>query len=209
MLAHNNKTLKSTNSTNTQLTSNESRSVSVPLQLNVNSEKYFVVGYPNNVRVDLTGPSALVTTTANTKNFKVVADLNRLTAGVHEVKLKQTGLNSELKAKIKPEKIKVNIQERKTATYPVQVDYSKKNIASGYKVSKAEKDISKAKITGPEEEVNKIKKVVAKVQLDKTIDNNLKQTTVIEALDEKGQTVNVVISPSTTTVNLTVEKENS
>ena len=68
----------STQSDDQQLTSNETREVEVPLQLNVNSDKYFVIGYPNKVKVELTGPSALVATTSNTQNFKILADLSDL-----------------------------------------------------------------------------------------------------------------------------------
>ncbi|WP_429970678.1 CdaR family protein [Fructilactobacillus sp. Tb1] len=193
---------------NQQLTSNETRDVEVPLQLNVNSDRYFVMGYPNKIKVSLTGPSALVTTTANTQNFKISADLSDLGTGKHTVKLKQSGLNSEVKASLKPKTITVNIQERETDTYPVEVDYRSKAVANGYKVNKVLKDIKKVNITGPKDEMKKIKKVVAKVKLGHDVNKNVKQTTVIDALDANGKTVNVVISPSTTTVKLQIEKDN-
>ncbi|WP_395318053.1 YbbR-like domain-containing protein [Fructilactobacillus frigidiflavus] len=193
---------------NQQLTSNEKREVEVPLQLNVNSDKYFVIGYPNKVKVELSGPSALVTTTANTQNFKILADLSDLGPGKHTVKLQQSGLNSELKSEIKPKTITVNVQERETDAYPVEVAYQSKNIANGYKVSKVSKDISRVNVTGPKDEMKKIKQVVAKVKLTRDTNKNIKQTTVIDALDERGRTINVVISPSTTTVKLQVEKNN-
>ncbi|ANZ58432.1 hypothetical protein BGL34_04955 [Fructilactobacillus lindneri] len=191
-----------------QLTSNASKQVEVPLQLNVDSDKYFVIGYPDKVKVDLKGPSALVTTTANTQNFKVTADLSNLTPGRHVVKLQQSGLNSELHAKIQPEKIEVNIQNRETDSYPVAVKYQKSHIATGYKVGKIEKDVDKVNVTGPADEMDKIKKVVAEVNLTKDTDKTFDKSTVIDALDSKGRTVNVVISPSTTKVKLPINKDN-
>ena len=68
----------------------------------------------------------MVTTTANTQNFKVYADLTKLGTGKHEVRLKASGLNKELSYAITPAKIKVNIQSRNTATVPVEVRLSSK-----------------------------------------------------------------------------------
>lgn len=199
----------STQSDDQQLTSNETREVEVPLQLNVNSDKYFVIGYPNKVKVELTGPSALVATTSNTQNFKILADLSDLGPGKHTVKLKESGLNSELKSDIKPKKITVNIQERENKSYPVQVSYRTKHIASGYKVNKISKDVNKVEVTGPKDEMKKISQVVAKVKLNRDTNKSVKQTTVIDALDEHGRTINVVISPSTTMVKLQIEKNSN
>ena len=55
----------------------------MPLDLTVNSQKYVVSGYPQYVKVKISGPSALVTTTMNTQNFKVYANLNNLGSGEH------------------------------------------------------------------------------------------------------------------------------
>ena len=90
-----------------------------------------ITGYPQYVRVKVSGPSALVTTTANTQNFKVYADLSKLGIGHHTVKLKTSGLNSELRAALTPEKIKVNIQPRATTTVPVEVRLSSKSVNGG------------------------------------------------------------------------------
>ncbi|USS90041.1 YbbR-like domain-containing protein [Fructilactobacillus carniphilus] len=196
------------NQANQQLSSDTRKQIEVPLQLNVNSEKYFVVGYPNQVQVQLKGPSALVTTTANTRNFKVIADLNDLGPGKHTVRLQQTGLNSQLQATIKPAKITVNIQPRETKTLPVTVEYDKNQIMDGYKVNRVDQDLKKVSITGPENEMERIDKVVAKVNLPDDVHKSTDKAAVIDAVDAKGKTVNVVISPSTTDVKLNVQKEN-
>ncbi|KRN43194.1 CdaR family protein [Fructilactobacillus fructivorans] len=197
-----NSTSSSTNTT--QMAANKSKDLSVPLQLNVNSDKYFVIGYPEKVNVQLSGPSALVTTTANTQNFKVYADLGNLGPGEHTVKLQQQGLNSDIHSKIKPSKIHVNIQPRRTVKFPVKATYDKKNIASGYKVGKASSDVSSAKVTGPIDQINRIDSVVAKISLKPNTKSDVKQDAVIEALDKKGKTINVIITPSTSSVDLPV-----
>ena len=101
----------STNSGKTSLTATKKESVRVPLQLDVNSQKYFVTGYPEMVKVVLSGPSALVTTTANTQNFKVYASLKGLGTGLHKVKLHE-GLNKDIN-RLTPRTITVDVQTRK------------------------------------------------------------------------------------------------
>ncbi|USS93651.1 CdaR family protein [Fructilactobacillus ixorae] len=196
------------NQANQQLTSTTTKQIEVPLQLNVNSSKYFVVGYPAKVKVQLKGPAALVTTTANTRNFKVMADLSELGPGKHQVRLQQTGLNSDLRATIQPAKINVNIQKRETKVIPVEVEYDKNQIATGYKVARVDQDLQKVSVTGPADEMQRIDQVLAKVNLTKELRKSTKQTTVIDAVDAQGKTVNVIISPSTTEVKLVVEKTN-
>lgn len=99
------------------LMSDKSQTIKVPLQVSIDSKRYVVTGYPQYVKIKLTGPSALVTTTVNTQNFKVYADLSDLGTGQHRVKLKVSGLNSELTSSIDPETITVNIQSKRRSRH--------------------------------------------------------------------------------------------
>lgn len=188
----------------TTLTATERKTVSVQLRLNVNSDKYFVTGYPERVKVHLSGPAALVTATANTQNFRVFANLTGLKAGQHTVKLKQDGLNHSINYQIAPATIKVNIQPRQTVSFPVTVQYDKSRIAKNYVAGAPKTDVSSVKATGPESEIDRIKKVVAQLNLPQDANKSVNSQGVIEALDSKGQTVNVILTPATTQVTLPI-----
>lgn len=187
-----------------QLTSTKSASVSVPLSLTVDSNKFFVTGYPEKVLVHLKGPAALVTTTANTQNFKVYADLSHLGVGEHTVKIQQEGINNELRYSFEPAQIKVDIQPRKTVSYPLGVNYTKSSIATGYQAGQATTDIKSVKVTGALTEINKVKRVVAQLNVPQNAKSTVESQAVIEALDSDGKTVNVVITPATTNVKLPI-----
>ncbi|ANZ61628.1 cell surface protein [Secundilactobacillus paracollinoides] len=205
-------TSQSTDSSNdsTTLTTNEHKTISVQLRLNVNSDKYFVTGYPEKVKVHLSGPAALVTATSNTQNFRVMANLTKLSTGEHTVALQQEGLNRDLTYRIDPAKIKVNIQKRQTVTFPVTVNYDKTRIADNYEAGKATSDVTSVKATGAESEIDRINKVVAQVDLKQNAKSTVNSQAVIEALDKQGRTVNVILTPSTTQVNLPItSKQNS
>ncbi len=202
-----NNSQSTTSNTNTSLTATKTMTVSVPLQLNVNSNKYFVTGYPQKVKVTLRGPLALVTTTANTQNFKVYAALSDLGVGKHRVTLHQEGLNHEIESSISPAKITVDIEPRKTVSFPVKVRYNSQNIAAGYSAGKATSDVTSVKATGAANEISRIKQVTAQLTVPQNSKKTVNSQAVIEALDSSGKTVNVILTPSTTTVNLPITSD--
>ncbi|KRK37512.1 YbbR-like domain-containing protein [Levilactobacillus parabrevis] len=202
-----NNSQSTSSNTNTSLTATKTMTVSVPLQLNVNSNKYFVTGYPQKVKVTLRGPLALVTTTANTQNFKVYAALSDLGVGKHRVTLHQEGLNHEIESSISPAKITVDIEPRKTVSFPVKVRYNSQNIAAGYSAGKATSDVTSVKATGAANEISRIKQVTAQLTVPQNSKKTVNSQAVIEALDSSGKTVNVILTPSTTTVNLPITSD--
>ncbi|UQS85104.1 CdaR family protein [Apilactobacillus apisilvae] len=198
-----------TDSSITQLTATKDSTLSLPLQLNFDNNKYFVTGYPEKVSVKISGPAALVTTTVNTQNFKVYADLSRLGVGHHKVRIYQDGLNDELKYKVNPAYINVNIQPRRSTEFPVDIKYDNSNIADGYRAGKAVLGNDKVKATGAENEINKIDKVVAQLSIPQGTNKTVNASVILEALDSKGKIVNVILTPSTTSVNLPISSSNN
>ena len=180
------------------------KSVRMPLDVTIDNNKYIVSGYPQSVKVKVTGPSALVTTTSNTQNFKVYADLSDLTPGKHRVKLKTSGLNSELTSKIEPQYINVNIQPRKTITMKVTIRLSTRDLDNGYKLGRPHSDIQTVQVTGSRDEVNKVNRIIAFVAIPHDAKDNIARQVTLQAIDRNGQTLNVVISPTTTNVSIPI-----
>ena len=185
----------------TTLSTQKSATVTVPLKVNVSS-KYFVEGYPENVKVKINGPAALVQTAENTKNFQVYADLEGLKPGKHTVKLKVSGVSHELSANVQPAKVTVTISKKATATFPIQVRFDSTLIGNGYAAGIASSNYSRAKVIGSRSSINAVTNVVANVSLSEGVQHSVTQNVTLEALDENGKTLNVVIEP--TTVKATV-----
>ena len=116
-----------------------------------------------------------MTTTANTQNFKVYAALSDLGVGKHRVTLHQEGLNHEIESSISPAKITVDIEPRKTVSFPVKVRYNSQNIAAGYSAGKATSDVTSVKATGAANEISRIKQVTAQL----TVPQNSKKTEIV------------------------------
>nr|WP_054757674.1 CdaR family protein [Liquorilactobacillus satsumensis] len=195
----------SSNSDESAILSNNTETMSVSLQLDVNNDKYFVTGYPSKVKVKITGPSALVTTTANTRNFRIYADLSNLKPGTHEVKLKQSGLNKELDYTINPKTIKVTISSRKTATFPVQFKYDKDKIADNYGIGRVSADPQVVSVTGARKDVNDIAEVLAEVDLSNNTKATVSRSVLLQAVNNRGgKILNVVITPQTARIRIPV-----
>lgn len=189
------------------LMSNKTMSVRMPLELKMNSQKYVVTGYPQYVKVRVSGPSAMVTTVSNTQNFKIYADLTKLGIGTHTVTLKESGLNSELRSTIKPQQIKVNIQPRSTVTAPVDVRLNSKSVDGNYHVGTPRPALKTVQITGARNQVKRVARVIAYVDVPRDAHGNFSRQVTLQAVDKKGRTVNVVVMPSSINVEVPVSKQ--
>lgn len=186
------------------LVSNKTITLETDLKLNVNSDKYFVSGYPDVVKVKISGPSALVIAAKNTQNFEIYADLNDLKPGVHTVRLKDSGLSSELTVKIIPEKITVQISKKKIKKTAVQVRYDSNRIASGYAAGEAYSSQAYVTVTGAAKDINNLDKVVANLNLPRNANETYAKNVALQALDESGKVLNVVISPADVTATVPI-----
>lgn len=191
-------------SSKTRQTATETQTIKVPLQVLVDTDKYYVVGYPEKVKVTLEGSNALVTSTVNTQNFRAYIDLTKKKVGVHTVKVQITGLNKQLSYSINPKTIKVNIQRRKSTTMPVRIEYNKNAVAAGYHVGKTSVSPSQVEVTGAKGEVNQIDQIVAKVTLPNNINHNYEREVMLVAEDKKGRQLNVIIQPATARVSIPI-----
>lgn len=192
------------NNQSSALMSNKSATIKMPLDVTIDNSKYIVSGYPQYVKVRVNGPSALVTTTNNTQNFKVYADLSDLGPGKHKVKLKTSGLNSELKSTVNPQYITVNIQPRKTIAMRVNIRLSNRSLDGDYQVGRPRTDIETVQVTGARNQVNRVDRIVAFVAVPHDAKNSITRQVTLQALDKNGQTLNVVISPATTSVTVPI-----
>lgn len=178
--------------------------ITVPLQLQADVDKYYITGYPEKVKITIEGPAALVTATKNTQNFNLYLNLRDLSIGQHRVQIKETGLNSELTYSIKPKYVTVNIQKRVTKRFAVDVDYNKDSLASGYETGTIEESPDTVTVTGAASEIAKIDKVVVKPNLPKGIKSTFDQEVLVQALDKNGKTVNVTLDPQTIHVKIPI-----
>lgn len=144
------------NQTKVQEMASTEQSLKMALQVSVDTDKYYVTGYPSKVKVTLEGPNALVTSAVNTQNFRVYIDLSKLGVGSHQVPIKVSGLPSQVSYKLPQKSVKVNIQKRKSRTLPVQIGYNKNAVAQGYDIGTPTVSPETVEVTGAQSEVKAI-----------------------------------------------------
>lgn len=188
----------------TRQTASETETIKVPLQVSVDTDKYYVVGYPEKVKVTLEGSNALVTSAVNTQNFRAFIDLTHRKVGKQTVKVKISGLNKQISYSVNPKTVKVDIERRKSRTLPVQIRYNKDAVTNGYHLGKVTVDPSEVEVTGAVGEVNQIDQIVAKVALPNNLNRDYERQVMLMAEDKKGRQLNVVIQPATVKVNVPV-----
>ncbi|AMV59995.1 putative secreted protein associated with spyDAC [Pediococcus damnosus] len=197
------------NSGDATLMANKSKTLTVPLELDVNSSKYLISGYPSKVKIKITGPSALVTTTTNTQNFKAYVSLRKLGVGKHRVQIKEEGLNKELAYSFEPQSINVTVANRKTKTFAIQPEVNQDVIAKGYEAKAAILRSQTVTATGSVSEINRITEVVARINLPNNTKKNSTTQVLLQALDNKGDTVNVILDPQAVSVTVPVDPKSS
>ncbi|WP_276804789.1 CdaR family protein [Lactobacillus hominis] len=185
-------------------TATRKETLKVPLQVSVNTDKYYVTGYPEKVSLTISGSSALVTSTMNTQNFRAFIDLSRLKTGTHKVPVKINGLSNQLAYSIEPKTVRVTIQDRKSKSFPVQIEYNKGAVPDGYQIGTATSDPSVINVTGSKSEVNQIDRIVARIILPKGQTETYNREVMLIAEDKDGRQLNVVMDPATTHVHVPI-----
>jgi YbbR domain-containing protein len=187
------------------ITTSKTESVSVPVQVTgIDTDKYYITGVPETVKIKLTGSSALVDAAKNTKNFSVAADLTKLTDGDHNIRLKVSGLNKDIVYELSTTTIDVAIYKRASANFTVKTSFNEDAIADGYDVGTVTSSVTNVQIMGPEALVNKVVRVVAMVSLPRDTKETTTHQVTMQALDAAGNPVDVSISPEVTTVKIPV-----
>lgn len=185
-------------------TASTKATLTVPLQIQANTNDYYITGYPESVKITIEGPSALVTATKNTQNFNVFLNLKGYDTGQHRVQVKVRGLNNELTYTVKPKYVTVNIQKRKTKTFTVNAEFNKNYLADGYQAGSVSISPNTVTATGAAAEIKKIDRVIVEAVLPKGIKSTFDQEVLVQALDKNGKTLSVTLDPQTVHVKIPI-----
>ncbi|BDR56642.1 CdaR family protein [Xylocopilactobacillus apis] len=199
-------TTSTDNSRQEQLAATKSTTINAPLKLNGNTDKYFITGYPQKVKIRLEGPAALVTATANTLNFQIVADIANRPTGIHKITLREQGINKSIHYQIMPSYVTINIQARSNRKMAIQTDFNKDSIALGYEAGQPVLSQDTVEVTSAKTEIEKINQVVAKVNLPNDAKTTFSQDVIIQPLDQNGNIVNAVVNPEVIHVRLPIKE---
>lgn len=183
----------------------------VPIVFEYNEKKYYIQGYEPNVDVKLSSANRvqlLAESNADTRTFKVVADLNELSPGTHEVKLKVENLKSGVKAKLSTNKSTVTIEKKITKKFAVKPILADEHQLDGVTLSSISSTPKSVVVTTGVQTMKEIAIVQALFTSSNPITQNITKTVKLEALNAKGEKLDVTFDKEEVEVHLAVNRVN-
>lgn len=169
--------------------------------------KYYIHGFNPTVSVKLKSVNRIQLNTeanADTRGFRVIADLTGLGEGNHEVKLRLQDMSSAVEGTIEPTTITVTIESRTSAKMKVDPGVSTTNLAEGFTVDKVTVDPEEVTVTTGSQTLSDIQRLVATVDPAKITDHNTEEKARVQALDQDGNVLSAEIEPAEVTVKVTL-----
>ena len=179
----------------------------VPIDIEYDTNKYFISGFSTTVAVELRGSNRVLLqreSDESTRTFQVIADLRELTDGTQTVTLQLANLPPGVSATLAPDAITVKIGKKVSQSLAVEGVIYSNQLASGYSVSKVTVDVSSVKVTTDEETMAKIDHVEAVAVDISNLDSNYSGTAKLQAVDSDGNALPVVLSETEANIQVVV-----
>ncbi|HAW12373.1 MAG TPA: hypothetical protein DCW34_01465 [Erysipelotrichaceae bacterium] len=186
-----------------------SRSVSdVPVMMNVNSDTFEVSGVPATANITITGDATTVTTAANSKEGKVLVDLDGLPEGTHEVRLTTDGYGSNVNVVVDPSTVVVTLSRKVTKQFDISYDFiNQDKMEQIYSAGTPEFEYTKINVRASKDTLDSIAFVKALIDVSGQ-SADFEQDAVLVAYDSSGKPVNADIVPNTVHVKVPVTSPN-
>ena len=180
----------------------------IPVKSYYDTENLIVIGVPETVNVTLKGPTPNLQAVKTQKDFEVYADLSKVKVGKQRIKLQIKDLSDKLTATIDPEYVEVDIQEKVTKEYSVDVEFDVKMVDEGYIASTPVVEPNKVRITGGKDIMDQIRYVRAIVEVDDFITETVEKPAIITVLDANLNKLNVTVEQKSVRVTIPIKKAN-
>lgn len=181
----------------------------VPIVFEYNDKKYYIQGYEPNVDVKLSSANRvqlLAESNADTRTFKVVANLEKLSTGTHEVKLTVENLKSGVKAKLSQNKATVTIEKKISKKFVVKPILADERKLDGVRLTSITSSPKSVNVTTGSQTMKEIAIVQALFTSNSSITQNTTKSVKLEALNAKGEKLDVTFDQTEVEVHLAVKR---
>lgn len=163
-----------------------------------------ITGVPETVDVTLSGPTNSLLKAKQLKDFEIYAELSDLSIGSHRIELKHKNIADNLEVNLNPSVITVNVEEKVTRDFPVEVDFINKNqIETGYTAQEPIVKPSVVRVTGSKTLIDSIALIKTRVNLQNA-NETLEQESKVTVYDEDGNILPVEAYPSVVDVTVPI-----
>lgn len=175
----------------------------IPVKVQVDSEKYEVIGVPKVVSANIVGDRAEIQDIAARRSIQVGVDLSSLKAGEHQVKLVAIGATSNTSVSLNPANIYVTLKEKKDFTY--QFDPIFVNRSEVFSYGEPTFEVDEVTIRTSEDTNEKIKYIKAIIDV-KGQESDVNLDAKLVAYDGEGKQIDVEIIPETVKANVKIKQ---
>ena len=177
----------------------------VPVEVKYNSNKLYASKVPETGDVEISGPQSQILKAENGQNIKVTLDLNSEKSGRHTTQFKVHGLNKDIDYDVKPKEATVNLEEKVTKNLKVEPDVSSNDVDADYKVSEQSVSPDTVKVTGGQDQIDKIAYLKATYKNNSKISKDTTDVAKITAFDRNLNKLDVSIQPEEVNLSAKVE----
>ncbi|MFX3672885.1 MAG: YbbR-like domain-containing protein [Paenisporosarcina sp.] len=179
----------------------------VPIEVFYDDENLVVTGVPKTVDLTISGPSPLVQSAKQLRDFTVFLDLRNLNMGEHaNVKLQIENVSDKLDVSLDPGFVVVNIEEKISREFDVEPELNDRLLAENFIVTSMKADPKTILVTGPKSVIESISFVKATVTEDQGINKTFTKTSLVSVLDSNLRKLAVVIEPQQVDVKVEIEE---
>lgn len=179
----------------------------VPLEVYYDNTSLMVSGVPATVDVHITGPTNMIQTTQQIKDFTVFVDLRNLPLGEHRIRVQTENISEELGVRIDPTFLDVAIEERVTQEFKIDAELNERLIAEGYVLKSISADPNVVTVSGPKSVIDSISFVKATVTDEPGLDSSVTREARVRVLaNDLTKLENVKIEPEVVEVEAVIEE---
>lgn len=186
-----------------------SMTLDVPVEVFFDEVQYVAYNVPEEMGVELQGPSSSLTMTKLVKDYQVFVDLTNLGTGFHRVPVEARGFGGDVNVKLDRETVEIYIDRKQTIEVPVSVNLlNKDQLPDGKVAGDVEIEPSTVKVTGGASRIQNVKEITLNVDVA-----NQSQTFTREIpptiLDANGNPLNVSVDPNIINVTVPIYEESA
>ncbi|MDN7243036.1 CdaR family protein [Planococcus sp. N028] len=179
----------------------------VELEVYYDNTSLMVSGLPKTVDLTITGPTSIVQTARQIKDFTLFVDLRDLPIGQHQVPVQAENLSEQLRVRVDPSVVDVTIEERVTQEFRIEPEMNERLLKEGFVLESMEAKPNVVTVTGSKSVIDAISFVKATVTGEQNIDESFTAEANVRVLaNDLTKLENVTIEPGVVDVNVEVEE---
>lgn len=169
-----------------------------------NEDTFELSGLPSTADITITGDATSVTNAASSTSGTIVADLEGLTEGQHEVKLTAEGYSSGVNVVIDPSTAVITLKKKTTKKFDISYDFINTNKMDDiYSLGTPQFDSTKVNVRASSDTLDSISFVKALIDVSGQT-SDFETDAKLVAYDADGNTVKADIVPETVHVSVPV-----